>query len=56
MECNAKVRTCLGFNGNGQEAADFYVALLNDSHIENTVQSDPNGPPLVIEFTLAGAP
>ena len=56
MEFNAKVRTCLGFNGNGHEAADFYVSLLPDSRIENTVQPDPDSPPLVIEFTLGAAP
>lgn len=56
MEFNAKVRTCLGFNGNGHKAADFYVSLLPDSIIENTVHPDPGGPPLVIEFTLGGAP
>ena len=56
MEFNAKVRTCLGFKGNGHEAADFYVSLLPDSRIENIVQPDPGGPPLVIEFNLSGAP
>jgi predicted 3-demethylubiquinone-9 3-methyltransferase (glyoxalase superfamily) len=56
MEFNAKVRTCFGFNGDGHVAADFYVSLLPDSRIENTVKLDPNGPPLVIEFTLGAAP
>lgn len=56
MEFNAKVRTCLGFNGNGQEAVDLYTSLLPDSLIENVVKPDPNGSPLVIEFTLGGAP
>lgn len=52
----AKVRTCLMFHGNGEEAAEFYVSLLPDSHIETTSRPDPNGPALVVEFTLAGAP
>lgn len=56
MEFNAKVRTCLGFNGNGHEAANYYVSLLRNSRIENTVQPEPNGVPLVIEFTLCGSP
>ena len=56
MEFGAKVRTCLGFNGNGQEAVALYTSLLPYSHIENTVRPDPDGPPLVIEFTLGGAP
>lgn len=56
MKLNARVRTCLGFNGNGHDAVDFYVSLLPDSHIENTVKPDPDAPPLVIEFSLGGAP
>ena len=56
MKFNAKVRTCLGFNGNGHEAANFYVSLLPDSHIENIVQPDSDGAPLVMEFTLGNAP
>ena len=51
-----KICTCLGFNGNGEEAAEFYVSLLPDSYIENRVKPDPNGPAIVIEFKLAGAP
>lgn len=52
----SKLRTCLGFNGNGEKAAEFYVSLIPDSHIQNCLQPDPDGPVLVIEFTLAGAP
>lgn len=50
-----KVRTCLWFNGNGHEAAEFYVSLLPDSMIEGG-HGESGKPPLVIEFTLAGAP
>jgi len=32
---HVKVRTCLGFNGNGHEAAEFYVSLLPGSFIES---------------------
>lgn len=56
MKFNARVRTCLWFDGQGEDAARFYVSLLPDSHIENIVRADPNRPPLVVEFTLAGAP
>ena len=48
-----KVRTCLWFDGNGHEAARYYVSLLPDSRIEKEWLGDP---PLVVEFTLAGAP
>ena len=56
MEFSAKVRTCLWFDNNGHEAAAFYVSLLPDSRIEQEVRLDPAGPPLVVEFTLAGTP
>lgn len=56
MKFNAKVRTCLWFDGKGEEAARFYVTLLPDSRIENVVQSGPDEPPVVVEFSIAGAP
>lgn len=51
-----KVRTCLWFDNEGEEAARFYVSLLPNSVVETTSRPDPNGPALVVEFTLAGAP
>lgn len=56
MEFSAKVRTCLWFDDQGEEAATFYVSLLPESGIDNVVRPDPDGPPLVVEFTLAGTP
>ena len=56
MQFRAKLRTCLWFDGEGEEAARFYVSLLPGSHIENIVRPDPARPALVVEFTLAGAP
>jgi predicted 3-demethylubiquinone-9 3-methyltransferase (glyoxalase superfamily) len=50
-----KVRTCWWFNGKGLEAARFYASLLPDSHVEGDV-APGDGEPLVVEFTLAGAP
>jgi predicted 3-demethylubiquinone-9 3-methyltransferase (glyoxalase superfamily) len=50
-----KVRTCWWFNGKGLEAARFYVALLPNSQIEGDVNPQ-GGEPLVVEFTLSGAP
>jgi predicted 3-demethylubiquinone-9 3-methyltransferase (glyoxalase superfamily) len=50
-----KLRTCLWFAGEGEQAADFYVSLLPDSFIEGG-HGPEGGPKLVIEFTLAGAP
>lgn len=53
----AKVRTCLWFNGRAREAAEFYVSLLPDSQIDEpwALENDENES-FVIEFTLAGAP
>lgn len=56
MELKAKVRTCLWFDQNGHEAAEFYVSLLPDSFVETKVNTEPGNPPLVVEFTLAGTP
>ncbi len=50
-----KVRTCLWFEGKGREAAEFYVSLLPDSHIDDKFSAYEDEP-LVVEFTLAGAP
>jgi predicted 3-demethylubiquinone-9 3-methyltransferase (glyoxalase superfamily) len=56
----SKIKPCLWFNMNAEEAANFYVSLLPDSRVDNVMQSPadtPSGPagtPLVVEFTLAG--
>ena len=52
----AKVRTCLWFNGTGHEAAALYVSLLPGSFIETVWDQGSEETPLVVEFTLAGAP
>ncbi|RIJ27484.1 VOC family protein [Henriciella algicola] len=56
MAYTSKVRTCLWFDGRGEEAAEFYTTLLPDSHIESRSYPEPGKPALVVEFTLAGAP
>ena len=56
MNAENKVRTCLWFEKGGEEAARFYVTLLPDSHIESSYRPDPDGPALVLDFTLGGAP
>lgn len=52
----AKVKTCFWFDGNGEDAAKFYVSLLPDSAIESVFRPEPDGPALVVDFTLAGTP
>lgn len=50
----AKVRTCWWFARDGRRAAEFYVTLLPDSRIDGVVER--GGEPLIVEFSLAGAP
>ena len=55
-----KVFPCLWFDGNAEEAADFYVTLLPDSHVDKVWRSPaetPSGPVgmvLTVDFTVAG--
>jgi predicted 3-demethylubiquinone-9 3-methyltransferase (glyoxalase superfamily) len=56
----SKISPCLWFDGEAEEAANFYVSLRPDSRIEK-VQKNPIDSPagkagsvLVVEFTLAG--
>ena len=56
MTATPKVRTCLWFDSQGEEAAGFYVSLLPDSRIETISRPEPGGPALTVDFTLAGAP
>lgn len=49
-----KIRTCFWMNGNGAEAARFYVSLIEGSAIEGDL---PDGAePLIVNFHLAGVP
>jgi predicted 3-demethylubiquinone-9 3-methyltransferase (glyoxalase superfamily) len=55
-----KVTPCLWFDGDAEEAANFYVTLLPDSRVDQVVRSPADnsstgkGEVLVVEFTLAG--
>jgi len=56
----SKVSPCLWFDGEAEDAANFYVSLLPDSKIETVQRNAVDGPGgkagsvLVVEFTLAG--
>lgn len=50
-----KVATCFGYNDKAKEAAEFYVSLLPDSHIDN-ISHAPDGKVMMVEFTLSGTP
>lgn len=55
-----KVYPCLWFDGNAEEAANFYASLLPDSRVERVwrspadTPSGPEGMVLTVDFTLAG--
>ncbi len=55
-----KIYPCLWFDGNAEEAANFFVSLLPDSRVDKVTRSPadtPSGPAgmvLLVDFTLAG--
>lgn len=51
-----RVSTCLWFDGDAEEAAALYVSLIPNSGIEGTFRHEPSAPPLIVLFTLDGAP
>jgi predicted 3-demethylubiquinone-9 3-methyltransferase (glyoxalase superfamily) len=48
-----KIRTCLWFDENAEEAAAFYVSVFKDAAVTG-VTPGPGGAALVVEFRLAG--
>lgn len=56
----SKIKPCLWFNGQAEEAANFYVSLLPDSrvdYVQKNVIDSPSGKAgsvLLVGFTLAG--
>src|SRR5262249_4631422 len=48
-----KIRICLWFDGNAEEAAEFYVSVFKDSGVTSITPS-PTGAALVVAFRLAG--
>jgi predicted 3-demethylubiquinone-9 3-methyltransferase (glyoxalase superfamily) len=48
-----KITPMLWYDGQAEEAAQFYVSVFPDSSID-AVQRQPDGTVLVVEFTLAG--
>ena len=56
MTYRSKVRTCLWFDKGGVEAAEFYVSLLPYSAIDAVYDHGRKDDPMIVEYTLAGAP
>jgi predicted 3-demethylubiquinone-9 3-methyltransferase (glyoxalase superfamily) len=48
-----KITPCLWFDGNAEEAAEFYTSIFPDSTITK-ITPGPAGAALVVEFRLAG--
>lgn len=57
---NEKIIPCLWFDGQAEEAAEFYTSLLPDSRVERVTRSPVDYPAgaegnvLTVDFTLAG--
>ncbi len=56
MTYRSKVRTCLWFDKAGLRPAEFYVSLLPWSAIDAIYPHGNPDDPMVVEFTLHGAP
>ena len=56
----SKITPCLWFDGNAEEAANFYASILPDSHVDavhrapGDYRSGKAGNVLLVEFTLMG--
>ncbi len=56
----SKISPCFWFDGEAEQAANFYVSLLPDSRIDKVQKNPVDGPAgkagtvLVVQFTLAG--
>ena len=57
-----KLSPCLWFDGQAEEAAEFYTKLLPDSHIDNVSRAAADNPSgkkgdvLTVNFTCAACP
>jgi predicted 3-demethylubiquinone-9 3-methyltransferase (glyoxalase superfamily) len=57
----SKITPCLWFDGNAEEAAQFYISIFPDSRIDDVHRAAADNPSsvedavLTVDFTLAGA-
>ena len=56
MSARPRVATCLWYDGNAEEAVEFYISLIPDSEIKKVMRAGPDGPAVLLEFTLGGTP
>lgn len=50
----SRIATCLWYDGQAEEAAELYTSLISNSEITSIMRPDPDGPALMVEFTLDG--
>jgi predicted 3-demethylubiquinone-9 3-methyltransferase (glyoxalase superfamily) len=61
-EARAPIVTCLWFDGNAREAAEFYARTFPDSHVEGGFRTptdtpgNKTGDEIVVNFTVLGQP
>ena len=46
----SKITPCLWFNGDAEEATNFYVSLLPDSRIDTVQKNTTDGPGVITDF------
>ncbi len=57
-----ELTTCLWFNGNAREAANFYTSIFPDSHIDDNwiaptdTPGNKQGEEIVVNFKIFGRP
>lgn len=61
MQLRSPITPSLWFDGNAEEAANFYVSLFSDSRIVRTIRWQAGGPypegtALAVDFELGGRP
>lgn len=49
-----KITPFLWFDGQAEEAADFYVSIFRNSKVKNIRRSSPNGPAFSVTFQIEG--
>ena len=56
MTSSPKVKTCLWYDNNAEEAVNFYTSLLPNSKVISIWHPNPSEPLMEIDFTLCGTP